>query len=251
MLEKINLKIINGNNLNLGKSQLFRGYYNNPSNHAKDILGQINGGFYSKLLKGIKKRKDNIIVDLGANSGLVSLYVHDICKKVYAIEPTKDHLGILKDIIKTLDIDNIKCCECAISDVTGEKDFFVSDTNSTMNTLIENNNVKKVEKVKTYKLIDFFKINDIERVDFLKMDIEGSEVPIILEKSFYKIYNIVDTLYVEIHQIPGSDKKVDEYYQEIKNRLIDIGYNVKDYKCEVEVVEIGRKLLIPALLATK
>ena len=82
----------------LSKSEKFLGHHNTPHSKTTAILEQFQNGFYSFL----GDNEEVVLVDLGANIGLFSLYMSSICKEVYAVEPTPSHIEIMKDLLKNL-----------------------------------------------------------------------------------------------------------------------------------------------------
>lgn len=42
------------------------------------------------------QKKDMVVMDIGANIGVVTQYMRDYAKKVYSIEPSKEHFEALK-----------------------------------------------------------------------------------------------------------------------------------------------------------
>ena len=134
-----------------------------------------------------------IYFDIGANDG-------DFCFKwieekdviVYAFEPQKELYEKL--YTKSLDYDNFFVYNIAVSDntdkldgVTG-KELFTYENHS-VNSLFpflkrdeyleEEYVLKKIEWVETVRLDDFILKNNIDGVDFLKINTNGSEVSVL------------------------------------------------------------------------
>ena len=134
-----------------------------------------------------------IYFDIGANDG-------DFCFKwieekdviVYAFEPQKELYEKL--YTKSLDYDNFFVYNIAVSDntdkldgVTG-KELFTYE-NHGVNSLFpflkrdeylsEEYVLKKIEWVETVRLDDFILKNNIDGVDFLKINTNGSEVSVL------------------------------------------------------------------------
>jgi len=83
------LKCNNGQiyTLNLDTPELIE-HFNNPRCCTISILNQINNNYYNRFID----ITDNIILDLGANIGLVSIYMSSYANKIISIEPTPSHL---------------------------------------------------------------------------------------------------------------------------------------------------------------
>ena len=54
-------------------------------------------------------------------------------------------------------------------------------------------------------LISFITEQNIEKVDFIKCDIEGSEMIALKEECILPLFNIVDKWFIEVHPTSGSD----------------------------------------------
>jgi len=115
------------------------------------------------------------IVDLGANIGLATLYFHHQCPNViiYSVEPEKSNFEILLKNLKsgTSNQNIIPLC-AAIDSEDGEASI-------QCNGLLYNASIIKLNKnmpvVKTISMKTFFEKFNIESIDILKVDIEGTE----------------------------------------------------------------------------
>ncbi len=55
------------------------------------------------------------------------------------------------------------------------------------------------ERVQTIRLDTFFKENNIDHVDFMKLDAEGSEADILCGDGFQNIADKIDMIFIELH----------------------------------------------------
>jgi FkbM family methyltransferase len=129
----------------------------------------------------------DIVFDVGAHFGFFSYYaVQKGAKEVYAFEPNPYVFEILKKHAEMWS-NKIKPYQLALSDKNGEADLFIADELGTISTMLKNREntplklgrYTKSVKVKTMTLDSFVKEYNIERVDFIKIDTEGSEREII------------------------------------------------------------------------
>ena len=137
-------------------------------------LGCIYEGPYE--VGDVKIEKNDIVFDCGSNIGLFSIVAANKCKKVYAFEPVPNAQKYIKDAV--CDVSNIELCEYALSDYNGKAMFSIGENESYCNHLVgENNNLKKENmlEVNIITIDDFVKKYNIERVDYIKADIEGEE----------------------------------------------------------------------------
>lgn len=117
--------------------------------------------------------RGGVVIDLGANIGSFSIYA---AKKygaiVYAIEPEPHNIEALKNNIEINDLSkNIHICPYAISNYKGVA--IINDEGG--GSTIKDNDIVGAE-VEVMPLNNFFDLYHINKVDVLKVDIEGAEV---------------------------------------------------------------------------
>jgi FkbM family methyltransferase len=214
----INLNTLDGTPLNLHCCNEFLEYYNNPNSYTKHIIDlEINNGHYNDAdFQKIFTNKDAVVVDAGANIGLFSLMVCKFSKKVFAVEPTTQHLNVLRTLCKIHDINNIEFCEFAFNNYNGTCNFAIDESNTTTNRIADAGN-----EIKCTRIYDFLSTCGESKIDLLKLDIEGGELHAVLnDDTFEKCASMVDNVYIEIHP-PTVNPKA------IVDKLHLMGYKVK------------------------
>lgn len=197
-------------------------HWTNPNTYADIVLDIFNKErCYDETFK---HKEDLTVLDIGANIGLFALYIQSRAKSVYCLEPTPSHFEILKE--NTKNYNNIQPLNIALSPVDGDIDFYTCFENSTMNSLDSRHGEKIIVKGKKIGTL----LNDLElnHVDFVKLDIEGSEMFAITEKNLEEVKDKIGMWFVEVHGINGTNTL------ENRNRLSDIfskcGYSIEHYK---------------------
>ena len=158
----------------------------------------------------------DVVVDVGASVGLVSLYaISKGCKQVYAVEPIPAACSIIEQIIKIGDIDNLILDECAISNSTGTQSFFIPDFQAwnvatgqskvIESSLTDMGNGNKIS-VDTYTFMDYINRNKIEKIDYLKCDIEGGEYDLFDNIDSDYLTNNISKIVIEYHDNEGNNK---------------------------------------------
>ena len=205
----------------LSKSEKFLEHHNTPHSKTTAILEQFQNGFYSFL----EDNQEVVMVDLGANIGLFSLYMSSICSEIYSVEPTPSHIEIMKDLLDKLQVKNIFPNQVAIHTKNGEEEFQLNSSNSRMNSFlrhgIDPGGTDSVT-VPTTTLADFIKNTVKKRVNFVKMDIEGFENIIVHDPSFEEAIKEIDAIYVEVHDFEGVGK-MEENVNRVVERLESLG----------------------------
>jgi len=189
---------------------------------------------YASYFEG---KKDLTIIDCGANIGLFSLYAYDFAKKIYAIEPSEQHVRVLKRMIDFNKLaDKVVVCQNAI--FYEDKNMVLGhNQNTTMFSLNKNVMDKSLptENVKAVTMETFFKENDINHVDFLKLDIEGAECEVVGGKGFENVADRIDAMVVEWHAWSGRNPS------QLATTLEDYGFTVTALKADATLIGAVRK----------
>lgn len=168
-------------------------WFDNPENYTDVILKQINEDrMYDPIFAG---RTDMTVLDLGANCGLFSLYAADSCKKLIAVEPTPKTFDVLQEIVK--DHTNITPLQLAVGPHNEMISFFINE-NSTTNSMLNRNGTET--QVQCMTLETLFHMQGLDHVDFIKCDIEGSEMQALTDATLGPVAAKVKFWFVEVHQ---------------------------------------------------
>lgn len=124
----------------------------------------------------VEATKGDVVIDAGACYGDTALYFSEKTKgaDVYSFEFLPENVDIFN---KNMDLNpqyknNIHLVEKPVSDVSGDKLYAVPNGPGTSVVSEKKENAIEFE---TITIDDFVEQNKIQKVDFIKMDIEGSE----------------------------------------------------------------------------
>jgi len=171
-------------------------------------------------------RKDMVVLDIGANIGVVTQYMREYAKKIVAVEPSTEHYEALVKNKEFNGWDNVVTVNAAIAEKNGEMTLNLNTGNRTCHSLNLNYN-QGGEKVKVMDFETLFKENDIDHVDFIKMDVEGYEEPILMGESFAKVAPKIDAIMLEFH-FPDFPKLIDH--------MIKLGFKARRYDSSAIIV---------------
>ena len=139
-------------------------------------------GIYEPEETEIVKRevgKGDIVVDLGANVGYYTLLLANLVGKdgrVYAFEPDPTNFALLKKNVKVNNYSNVILERKGVLDKTGKSELWLrSDVNKAGHRIVpidKSIHHSKPIEIDVVSLDDYFKD---QKIDFVKMDIEGSE----------------------------------------------------------------------------
>jgi FkbM family methyltransferase len=180
--------------------------------------------FYEDIYAHCDLSDLNVVIDIGANVGLFSLYMlkKRNCKQIYAIEPTKKAYEQLSDLLRIEP--NASVHKLAVHNFNGKSKIKSVEDNSTISGFVDDvhpYNQHKIteEEVDVIKLTDFINNNNLKHIDLIKIDIEGLE------------YDVIDSL--SDSDLLKSNRYLIEYHlAKIKNikkiveRFKFLGYNI-------------------------
>lgn len=223
--------------ININKKSLFidlfdeevKKHFDNPSNYSIHIVNQINNGGCDNLISLIPENA--VCIDIGANIGLISLWMAEKCSTIYALEPNQSNFSILQKNI--VGYNNIKPLKIALNNQNEPVKFYECDFNSTMNSLIDFSSKNNYEEVPGVRLDTFIK----EKIDFVKIDIEGSEVISLNEEILSNCKNLVKSYYLEIHDTFSINGKNQHENLETFNTMFkNLGYTPEQITHQVDNV---------------
>jgi FkbM family methyltransferase len=193
-----------------------------------DSTGYSTKEYEKETTEIIKKevKENNIVIDLGANIGYYTLLLSKIVGengKVFAFEPEDKNFEILKRNVELNRLKNVVLIKKAVIDKVGEDNLYLDPKYIGSHVMYNEFIGKKPVKVETTTLDEFFK--DFKgKINFIKMDIDGSEIRALKGMTSLiknnKIKMIADYAPSRIRETGSSPE---EYLEIIKN----LGFNYK------------------------
>jgi len=182
----------------------------NADFYGLDYLGNLNnnidyniyfyGAFEKPLLHFMSDamqsftagNKTGVFVDVGANVGQHSLYMSRCSAQVYAFEPYEPVRDRLVAQISHNSIENIQIHPLGLSNENTSLPFFAPTGNNAGIGSFDASSVEKGNKqIGELELVrgdDFFNTANLEKIDLIKIDVEGFEKPALegLHKTLHK-----------------------------------------------------------------
>jgi FkbM family methyltransferase len=225
---------IAGNVIDLSSSENYKNHAFAEHSCVVHILKQFNTDFYW-FLEG---QEDLNMIDLGANIGLFSIFAAPVCEKVFSVEPTPSHFALMEELVDLVAVKNIEMFNLAVGLEDGEAEFNIHERNSTMNSFISHRtdpHSGRTVKVKTQTLNSIIDSLDVDRIGFVKMDIEGFENEVVFEESFEEALTKIDGLYVEVHDFEERGMMA-ENFNKISDHLKGFGKTVEKLQADCMLV---------------
>lgn len=208
------MRLINKINESLGKYWLPLTYYKDQN--EKEVLYKIGKAkfkirvntqdkfvvweifkFREYFDKDFEIESKDCVVDIGANIGAFSIYAAQKATrgKVYAYEPINGNYQQINKNKKLNNLKNLFVFKKAVSNKKGFIKLKISDTNSGGHSMYDAI-YSREEKVRSISLTEI--VESLGKIDFLKIDTEGSEYNIILSTS-PKILRKIKKISLEYH----------------------------------------------------
>lgn len=174
----------------------------------------------------LENKKDSVVLDIGAHIGIFTLYAYEYSKRIYAVEPSLEHFDLLVRMISHNKMINVVPIRKAIYIENKKLPFGGPDSNKTMRSLHTAiwQEGKPRETVEAITLDTLFKDNNIEHIDLMKLDVEGSEYEILAGEGFRKVADKIDVIVGETHS--WADRHPNQLRESLKNN----GFKVETIK---------------------
>ncbi len=173
-------------------------------------------------------KEGNVCLDIGSNIGYYALLESKIIGnkgRVIAIEPSPKNFQYLKQNIELDDITNIHAYNFAVGDHDGEINFVISKVSNLCYVLSDGEPIpdsSKVIKIPLKKIDTFVKEEHLEKIDFIRMDVEGYEVKL-FEGMWNTLRQFKPLIQMEFHKGLLSQNDALDFLLKLKNE----GYVVK------------------------
>lgn len=188
-----------------------------------------------------------VIIDIGAHIGDFCIYIAKKNPKatIYAFEPYRENYRLLFYNVKQNKVrKGVHVINKAVSSVSGNSQtLYITDGNGAIASLTSQNERKK-EKVDTIKFNDFIREKNIRKIDFLKIDAEGSEYEILFSisnENFQKIRYIV----LEVHNVKSLSYKPEDLLKFLKSKGFQVkmssGFSILDLILGTRILKAWRE----------
>jgi FkbM family methyltransferase len=149
-----------------------------------------------------------VILDVGAHYGYFSLFASRNAgpeARIYAFEPNRHNFARLQQNLAACGAANVRPFHCAIGGAAGRGQLFAGDSvnHSLRGDYRLAGTAGAPEEVEVKTLAQVLDENQIDRVDFLKLDCEGAEYDI-LEQASPQVLARCETISMEFHDLKDA-----------------------------------------------
>ena len=178
-------------------------------------------------------RDGDVVFDIGANFGLFTRFLSEAVGssgRVFSFEPTPDMFAVLSHSTRQLGMSNVSCCNLALSDHPGRATMSIpirgDGSRNHYEASLEPGVADQSGEVESFTtevvtLDGFVESRAIERVDFIKCDVEGHEIAV-LRGARKLIARDRPTILLEVNEPlhePGHGRDVKEFIEGIGYRI--------------------------------
>ena len=177
--------------------------------------------FIQEMYKFNSKRINPFIIDCGANMGMSVIYFKELYpdSSIIAFEPDSHIFDFLQKNVRSFGFKNVELINAALWDSEGTISFLAEGgAGGRIETSKDEDNLKMVKAVrlKNYVLK--------QKVDFLKIDIEGAEYQVI--KDCEDVLKDIDFVFIEYHSRLDEEQRLHEILEIINNA--GFRYHIKE-----------------------
>jgi FkbM family methyltransferase len=187
----------------------------------------FNEIFISNIYHFNSNNQQPLIIDCGANIGMSMLYFKRLFpkSKIIAFEANPHAFKLLEKNLNLNNLENVHLYNVALFNEATEISFYLGeDVGSLLGSINANRGGEFELKVKAQRLSYF--LNNIEKVDLVKMDVEGAELYIVSDLFESKTINKVNQYIIEYHHNINDDKSILSSFLQ-KFELNGFNYNIK------------------------
>tara|TARA_R110000850_G_scaffold9196_17_gene34015 strand:+ start:303 stop:1016 length:714 start_codon:yes stop_codon:yes gene_type:complete len=123
-----------------------------------------------------------LALDIGANKGIVTYFLSRQAGpkgKVVAFEPQSEMNQQISRVAKTFGMSNIEIHTIGLSDKNGTATLFRGEAGTTANLVAGADWQNEKVEIETVTLDSFFETHQLDRLDFIKCDVDGFEAEVL------------------------------------------------------------------------
>jgi FkbM family methyltransferase len=181
----------------------------------------------------------DVVLDIGANIGYFSLIFSTLVGengRVYAFEPDPNNFKILKKNIEINNIKNVILIQKAVSNTSKSISLYLCDYNHAQHRIYPSSRCNEKIDVESTTIDEYLAKIDFNKINFVKMDVEGSE------------YDVIDGMKQTLQSNPNLKMLCEFSPKQIKERGLEPEIILKqllDHNFKIYPITTAREKIIP------
>jgi FkbM family methyltransferase len=167
---------------------------------TRQIAANVN--FFTQVYR---PKSGQTVLDVGSSYGTEMKYFSDLCGstgKVICIEADKNAFRLMEKMASKMQLTNVVLLNVAVSNSNGIGFLEANWTHGTSNRLI-GRSTENTDTVIMLKLEDIIASLELEKIDYIKMNIEGAEFDALL--GFGNSINMIENFCISCHDFLGQE----------------------------------------------
>lgn len=205
------------------------GFIYNSREFRRELMAAPHQAGEIALLNA-KVQPGMMVLDAGANKGVTAVALARMIQDqghLFAFEPVQEDYGKLVENLERNGVTNVGAYQLALSDRTGRICFYWRQGGEGSGiTPADGGDVIWVEAT---TIDEFVTVEQVERIDFLNLDCEGSELAV-LEGAKHTLGKYAPRIFCEIHH--GYLQELNQTPEDVVGFLGNFGYKVKPLQVE-------------------
>ena len=204
----------------------------------------IHEEFETGFVKKIIQKKDTVL-DIGANIGYYTLIFAKLVGddgKVFAFEPEPSNFSLLEKNVEINGYRNVELAQKAASNKIGKMKLYINEKNAGGHMIYDTHENRNVVEIDVTRLDDH--LNNLSTpINFVKMDVEGSEIDVIegMKDILQKTKDIIIMSEFNPYCIERCGKKPKDYLE----ALIQNGFKIYDLDAQQKkIIEVSSPELL-------
>jgi FkbM family methyltransferase len=149
-----------------------------------EYLGRVEGVFEPEMSSLFMTliRPNDIVLDVGANIGCTSILFGGLAKKVYSFEPSPTTFGYLQKNLSAANLLNVFAFNHGLGSHTSSETLTFSSDNRSGGFVSNKLHLEAGHLTEVITIVDgdsFLQEKNVDRVDFIKIDVEGFELEVL------------------------------------------------------------------------
>jgi FkbM family methyltransferase len=173
-------------------------------------------------------KKGHVVLDVGANIGYYTVLLSELVSnegRVIAFEPTRHFGNVLKANVEANQLTNVDVIDYGLSNRDREVDIDIGISSATIHSSNYYDPIIRHERISLKTLDNFVSENNISRIDFIKIDVDGHE-PYFFDGAWAVLEKLDPFILFEVSHLHYMKAGINlcEFYKKLKEKGYRIYY---------------------------